>query len=605
MASNVAGPGDVGHDNPPHDMNDNSCPGRPRFDNSRERTVAARTVRARTPNGRPRDKDAMSSLVENVERIRAGQPGDAEALAAHLDAGPAERFLAHHAAATLAMRDARDHLLDAMRAIGGSDRHVLGQFLAVSKLLGLTGDVARPVSDFGLAAIDRGRWAVGVDALARALRLDETTGDRSLAADVDRCAEISERYERAARTLGRRVTRPRRVPGRTCVALLTTDLSDGSPTAQLLDAWARHASPDAPRLRVYTTEAWAASRPAVALGAAVASPPTHASATAGQSTIARLRAAGVEVWHAQADADAIQTSRMLTERLVRDAVDLLLVDASLADAAAWMTVAGRPVDRQIALLRPGRASGLAGIDTIVDLDDAIWRGDRGVWADRGIAFRSLIQGVDATVESIVGRKSYGIAENACVMLTVSRDPGRSIAPDFARMIARALSENPKAVYLIVGPGECVEQRRIFEAAGVAKRVGYAGERRDVAAFVAMADVYVAEPPESDRDAILTAMQLGRPVAILAGDADRLGHARFVGAPHAVVGNLQTMLDRLSRWLKDPSRRAEVGDALADRSRERFAIATTIARLQELIAETLAGATASSVDVALTQLSKVA
>lgn len=534
----------------------------------------------------------MSSLVENFQRLASGQLGDAACLSAHMDApAAAERFLAHHGAATASMRAAREHLLDALRAIEGGDRHVLSQFLAVSRLLGIHEDLARPVSDFGLVALRRGRWNVALDAFAQALRADETVGNGSLAADLDRCAEIAEAYALASQTLGRRISRPRPMPGPARVGVLVSHLADGEPDTRLLEGWANHADSESPHVRVYVTESWT-------------TPPAHApllatpllpSTKGGGFSNDRLRSAGFDVWHAPGEADIVQRSRMLTERIARDAIDVLLVDTSLADAAAWMTLAARPSPKQFALLRRGRATGLAGLDGVIDLDEPLWREDRSLWGDRGVPCRAIFQGVDAEPKAEIDRSAYKIASDAVVMMTISHNPARTITAPFARTVARALAECPRAVYLIVGPGRCDTAKQVFDAAGVGKRVGYAGDRRDLAAFATMSDIYVAEFPHSDRDGVLTAMSLGRPVAILAGEQDRGGHARFVGAPHAIVGGEQTFLDRLVALIKEPSRRTEAGAAMATRATSRYAMANTISKLNEFIGEAVAQRSDSSAE----------
>ena len=44
---------------------------------------------------------------------------------------------------------------------------------------------------------------------------------------------------------------------------------------------------------------------------------------------------------------------------------------------------------------------------------------------------------------------------------------------------------------LIGEGELAWQKRKFESAGVSKRIGYAGKRRDLPGFLRIADIYLA------------------------------------------------------------------------------------------------------------------
>lgn len=515
----------------------------------------------------------MLSLIETVERLRRGEMVPENDLAAHQNSTNAvERFLAHSALSMIAMQSARDHMIDALRAIDYADRQVLQQYIELCGVLRQPAGVAQAVVRFGQAMVTRGQWAPALEAMSQAVSFD-SAGE--LTADESAWAAIADTYEQACRALGRTVNTPAPSGGPVRVALLTSRLVDDSPTDQFLNGWMRHANPDLASIRLYSTETSAKpTRHGLAL-----TPACPSSQVTGARLIAEAKARRIDTWMSPPEADAIQTARILTERLVRDQIELLIVDASLADPAIGMAIASRPAARQIALAR-GPLVPLAGIDEIIFTDLAAFPEQSPLLETRSIATRSIFQGIESSSVAAARRSDFGLSDDATVLMTCAEQTSETSAA-FLKVVARLLAEHPRAVYLLAGEGDTTSAKRIFEAAGVSKRVGYASKLRDVRSFVSMADLYLAEFPRSSRSGVLTAMSLAKPVMILAGEHDQPGNARFVGAPYAVVGSPATLTDRCVAMIRDPQLRATVGANLARRAADKFSLKQTVEAFMQL------------------------
>ena len=111
----------------------------------------------------------MPSLIELVEKINSGDSLEPHELSGYQESpNSAERFLAHHAGATLQLRACHTHLYEALKAINFADRKVLEQYV------GLCGFLAE-----GLQVVVHSQFHA-----AAGERLE--AGGSRIAADVDR-----------------------------------------------------------------------------------------------------------------------------------------------------------------------------------------------------------------------------------------------------------------------------------------------------------------------------------------------------------------------------------------------------------------------------------
>ena len=100
---------------------------------------------------------------------------------------------------------------------------------------------------------------------------------------------------------------------------------------------------------------------------------------------------------------------------------------------------------------------------------------------------------------------------AVVLATAGNNLDKTLAGEFIDAIVTILRAHPNAIYLLIGDAELAWQKRKFESAGVGKRVGFAGKRKDLPGFLRIADLYLAEFPTASAFGVLQAMSVERPV----------------------------------------------------------------------------------------------
>lgn len=522
----------------------------------------------------------MLSLLETIEKLRRGETvGEMDLKARQNTGGVVEQFLAHTALSFQSLHSARSHLADALRAIDYADNTLLQMYVDLSKLLQDTSEVSAAAIRFGLTMVKRRQFAAAFDAIAQAVKFSPQAAP-GCNQDPALWEEVCAAYEEASRTLGRNVHPSGSRDGPVRVGFLTSELVDGSQTQRLISAWIRHANVDLASLRVYCTDIAAKPHRCSMNLFPVAESSLHT----GAKLIAELRARRIEPWLAPTDADAVQTSRMLTERLVRDGTELLLIDSHLGDAAIGMSVAGKPVSRQVVLDR-GNSFTIAGIDEIISLHERLTPGESS-FSNRIVPVRSLFQGIDFAPAPAATRRDFGIASDAVVLLSHFEATGQPMSSEFIKLIIRLLARNPRAVFLLTGEVDETTVRAALDAAGAEKRVAFAPRLRSISPLVGMADLYVASFPSSSREGILTAMSVAKPVMILAGEHDHSNNAFLVGAPHAVVGNVSTLLSRCESMMRDAQLRQGVGTLLQRRASEKFNIRSTIDGLLQLAGDVM-------------------
>ena len=180
--------------------------------------------------------------------------------------------------------------------------------------------------------------------------------------------------------------------------------------------------------------------------------------------------------------------------MIRDRIDVAIIDATQADAIAAVAASWEIARAKINLCRRSPLYSPQ-ISAVSYIDNARWMADKDFWSKRGVETRCILEGID--VEEITSaapnRSGYGIPDSAVVLATAGQDLDHSISEEFVETMVSVLRSHPHAIYLLVGEAELSWQKRKFESAGVGKRIGYAGRRKDLPGFLRIADVYVSEP----------------------------------------------------------------------------------------------------------------
>ena len=174
------------------------------------------------------------------------------------------------------------------------------------------------------------------------------------------------------------------------------------------------------------------------------------------------------------------------------------------------------------------------------------------------------------------RSSVGINNGNFVLLYVARlEPQK----DHASLL-RALSQIPDADLVLAGDGSLrAELEAQAEMLGLARRVHFLGRRKDVAALLKMADIYVHPAAyEGFGIAAAEAMAAGKPVVAsnVPGLAQVVGDAGILVPP----ADPATLATEVCNLISSPDRRQQLSRAAVERGRT-FSIENTVAAYLDL------------------------
>ncbi|MGH7179130.1 MAG: glycosyltransferase, partial [Tepidisphaeraceae bacterium] len=177
-----------------------------------------------------------------------------------------------------------------------------------------------------------------------------------------------------------------------------------------------------------------------------------------------------------------------------------------------------------------------------------------------------------------------IPDSAVVLATAGSELDRSISDEFVETIISVLRAHPHAIYLLVGEADLGAQKRKFESAGVGKRVGYAGKRKDLPGFLRIADLYLAEFPTTAATGVLQAMSVEKPVVAMRwGELPEQSQAAaFVGSEATISGrDPSAYIERVSKLIREPAYRAKLGRTLHNRVEQHFSYTQTARHIEQL------------------------
>ena len=529
----------------------------------------------------------MASLLELVDRVNKGEIIDPAQLEVFQESSnSAEKFLAHHARAMLDLRRAQQHMLQSLEAIDYSDQKVLQQFISISGFLGQTDLRCAPVVRFGATAINRRDYALGIEAIQNGVAYDQANGG-SFTTDRENCRYIATQYERAAQLIGWHSGQELSWNNRQIrVALIVSGIADEEASGRMIRSLAKNYDAKRMRLCVYSTEAGVRRERQQFAQMSHVQP----SAKRGARTIEEIAMNKVNAWIASTEGDVVTAARELAEQMVKDRVDVAVIDANQADPIAALVAAWETATAKINLCRRAPMYAKA-VDCIVYLDQVRYEMDQDLWRRKGIESTYILEGIDVTeaLGPAPTRETYGIPEQSVVLATVSADLDRSMSEEFVESVIQVLRGNPNAIYLAIGEGEAAWQKRKFESAGVGKRVGFAGKRRDLPGFLRIADVYLAEFPTAGAAGVLQAMAVERAIVAMkwGEQAAQAQAATLVGSDAAIVGrDIKAFVERVGKLIREPSARQKLGKAMQARAEQHFSFAQTAKHLEQLCEQVL-------------------
>lgn len=520
--------------------------------------------------------------MELVDRVNKGEPVAGEQLEIYQESpNSAEKFLAHHAHAMLDLRQAHRHILQSLEAIDYSDQKVLNQFISVSQFLGLTELRAEPIVKFGASAIARREYALGMEAVQNGVAFDLQHGG-TYSQERESCQFIASQYERVAQCAAWSPDSSLDHNNKqTRIAWVVSGLCDEEAATRAVRCLSRHYDANRFNLRVYSTEA-AVRREKQQFAAGTT---TAASAKRAAATLEQWNKQKMPAWIASCDGDCLSSARQLAAQLVRDKVDVVIFDTTQADPIAAVVANWEVARVKINLCR--RAPLYAnGVQCVMYVDQQRYEPDKEHWQSRGIESRFILEGIDTdeNLGAAPQRSAVGIPEQAIVLATASGNLDRTIGPEFVDTIINILRAHPQAIHLLIGEGDLAWQKRKFESAGIAKRVGYASRRKDVAGFLRLADLYLAEFPNADAAGVLQAMSVERPVVAMrwGEEVEQAQAAAFAGSECAISGrDANAYIERVSKLIREPAYRQKLGKAMRTRVEQHFAFTQTARHIEQL------------------------
>jgi predicted O-linked N-acetylglucosamine transferase (SPINDLY family) len=538
----------------------------------------------------------MPSLMELVDRVNKGENIDSELLETyHESPNSAEKFLSHHAQAMLDLRRAHQHMLQSLEAIDYGDQKVLNQFMSVSGFLGQTDQRAQPVIRFGSTAIARREYVLGLEAIQNGFSYDMTQGG-AYTADRENCQFVATQYDRAAQCVGWTSGQSLEWNNKqTKIAYIVSSLADDETSGRVVRSLAKHHDSKRFKLHVYVTDP-SIRRDKQQFGQTTYGQPSGKRATTTLELLAKLK---VPSWIAPADGDIVSAAKELANQLIKDRVDVVIFDANQSDAIAALVASWDVARVKLNLCRrtPLCASG---ISCITYTDQVRYESEKDYWQRRGVETKFILEGID--VEENLGtppqRSAYGIPDSAMVLATSGQDLDRTVSEEFVEIIINLLRAHPQAVYLLIGDGELAWQKRKFESAGVAKRVGYAGRRKDLPGFLRIADIYLAEFPSSSAAGVLQAMAVEKPVVALrwGESAEQSQAAAFAGSECTITGRDQNAyIERVSKIIREPAYRQKLGRTMRSRIEQHFGFNQTARHLEQICDQLIQQSSAAQAD----------
>jgi glycosyltransferase involved in cell wall biosynthesis len=524
----------------------------------------------------------MASLMELVERVNKGELIESAQLEVYQESpNSAEKFLAHHAHAMLDLRRAHQHMLQSLEAIDYSDQKVLNQFVSVAGFLGLTDLRAAPVIKFGSSAIARREYALGLEAIQNGVGYDLQHGG-AYTSDRENCLFVATQYDRAAQCIGWSSGQSTEWNNKqTKIAYIVTGIADEEATGRAIASLSKHTDAKRFKLHVYSTEAGVRREKQQFAQTSYA----IASGKRASATIDMLNKKKIQWWAAPTDSDIVTSAKELAAQLVKDQIDVAIFDATQADPIAAVVANWEVARVKINLCRRSPLFA-GGINCISYTDQAKYEADKDFWSRRGIDSRFILEGID--IEDNLGpapqRSAYGIPDSAIVLATSGQDLDKTISEEFVENIINILRAHPQAIYLLCGEGELAWQKRKFESAGVGKRVGYAGRRKDLPGFLRIADLYLAEWPNASATGVLQAMSVEKPVvAMKCGDSvEQSQAAAFAGSECTITGrDAGAFIERVSKIIREPAYRQKLGKTMKSRIEQHFGYNQTARNIEQL------------------------
>ena len=179
------------------------------------------------------------------------------------------------------------------------------------------------------------------------------------------------------------------------------------------------------------------------------------------------------------------------------------------------------------------------------------------------------------------RSAFGIPDQSVILATVLNECDGPVSAEFVDLIVQCLRQHPTAVLLTTGDADTAALKRRLDGAGLGKRAGFTGRRKDVTEFLQLADVYLTPLGRPSAAGLLSAMIAGRCAVAVAGDGNDPHRPAAVLGDDYAVPDAAAYADRVGRLIRDPQARQRAGDANKTKAAAQHAMEQTVQALESL------------------------
>ncbi len=183
------------------------------------------------------------------------------------------------------------------------------------------------------------------------------------------------------------------------------------------------------------------------------------------------------------------------------------------------------------------------------------------------------------------RAGLGLPEDALVAFNAGRLVAQKAHETLIEVAARLREAHPRLFFVVAGDGE---RRAALEAraaeAGVADRVRFLGERRDIPRLLGTADLYLSTSTWEGMP-LATIEAMGSALPVVATRTE--GAGRLLDADSGFVrevGDAAGLAEAVGRLAADPDLRRRMGEAAARRARAHFGHDRMVRELLAVVAE---------------------
>ena len=441
--------------------------------------------------------------------------------------------------------------------------------------------------DFGLTAVQKGAYEVGIESLSIAY-VHDAMGGMTLLHDPNAIRIGAQAYESVVEKLNLSVgpVRPPQSSAKLRVGMLVPNLVDASVAySNRVIFFSRYIDRKKVELSVYCTEN--SCFRTHQLPRAFAS---HPSPNRAPHYLRELAERGDRVYMAPRHLPILETAQQVAREIVSDGIDLLILQSGPAMPIDWFACRWAEVPTKLQL-HIGVPAYQSGIDLTLFDNKVNLQREASTWPDYAGGIRLMRRGTDLSrleQQVPISRRSLGLPDDAVVLGVLSNHLEVRASDAYLGLIHKLLQNHANLWFLAIGTRERDRRlRTFFSERGGLDRVRLIPPQRAVGSYLKALDIYANEFPAGGSQAVVEAMACGLPVAALC--AGRTHHesvgADIVGSRYAIpLYDTEAYGQLIEDWIVNPEMRQAAALYSRQRAYEQFSIKRYVQDVCELGAE---------------------